>query len=76
MRTMNKALALNLRMLRGVHCLHQETIAALLGIGQTTYSAYEQGRHTPPLDMLIQIADLYGVSIDWLVGRCKHEDAE
>lgn len=76
MRTVHKALALNLRMLRSVHCLHANTISALLGITPQTYSGYETGRHTPPLEMLIQIADLYGVSLDRLVGRVGYENDE
>lgn len=47
----------------------QAQISALLGIAQTTYAGYETGRHEPNVQMLIKIAELYNVSIDYLVGR-------
>ena len=49
----------------------QEYVAGLLGIRQTTYSKYELGRILVPVDMLIKLADLYDVSLDYLVGRSK-----
>lgn len=36
---------------------------------QSTYSDYENGRINVPVDMLIKIADYYGASLDYLVGR-------
>lgn len=47
----------------------QAYVANLLGIRQTTYSKYELGKILVPIDMLIRLADLYGVSLDELVGR-------
>lgn len=47
----------------------QEYVAELLGIRQTTYSKYELGKILVPIDMLIKLADLYHVSLDYLVGR-------
>ena len=49
----------------------QKYVAGLLGIRQTTYSKYELGRILVPVDMLIKLADLYDVSLDYLVGRSK-----
>lgn len=43
--------------------------ARLLGIPYTTYVNYEKGLREPTSEMLIQIADFYNVSIDYLVGR-------
>lgn len=50
----------------------QEYVAGLLGIRQTTYSKYELGKILVPIDMLIKLADLYDVSLDYLVGRSSH----
>ena len=33
------------------------------------YSRYERGFQTIPLGLLIQLADYYDVSLDYLVGR-------
>ena len=44
-------------------------MAEKIGVRQTTYSKYELGKINIPIDMLIRLADLYGVSLDYLVGR-------
>jgi transcriptional regulator with XRE-family HTH domain len=40
-----------------------------LNIRQNTYSQYELGRLNYPVEALIKLADLYGVSVDYLLGR-------
>lgn len=55
--------------LREDHDLTQETIAQILHISQRTYSHYENGTRSLPLDIFIQIADYYDVSLDYLAGR-------
>ncbi len=47
----------------------QNDLAKYLGIDQSTYSDYERGKICVPIDQLIKIADLYNVSLDYLVGR-------
>ena len=49
--------------------LKQKDIAEYLGIQQAVYSRYERGFQTIPLEYLIKLADYYGVSLDYLVGR-------
>ena len=49
--------------------LTQSQIAKRLGISNTTFSGYETGAHDPKSDLLIQIADICGVSVDYLLGR-------
>lgn len=49
--------------------LTQAQVADLLGIAQTVYSRYERGYQTIPLPLLIQLADHYKVSLDYLTGR-------
>lgn len=58
-----------LRDMRENHDLTQTQVAALLGIQQTVYSRYERGYQTIPLELLIQLADYYKVSVDYLLGR-------
>lgn len=47
----------------------QKQIGEYLGISQNTYSQYEIGVLNYPVDALIKLADLYGVSVDYLLGR-------
>ena len=58
-----------LRQLRLEAKLTQVELADFLGINQVTYSRYEKGARTLPYDLLIKIADYYGVSTDYLLGR-------
>lgn len=43
--------------------------AELLGISQPTLSAWETGNKTPSVEGLEKMADLYGVTTDFLLGR-------
>lgn len=52
--------------------LTQDQIAQMLGIAQTVYSRYERGYQTIPLPLLIQLADYYNVSLDFLTGRTSN----
>lgn len=47
----------------------QKAVASELNISQRAYSYYENGSRAIPIEILIKIADLYGVSLDYLVGR-------
>ena len=47
----------------------QVDVAQYLGIAQTVYSRYERGFQTMPVEHLLKLADLYGVSLDYLCGR-------
>jgi len=60
-----------LRDLREDNDLSQKAVAELLQIHQTTYSDYELGRLNIPVAALHKLADYYGVSIDYLLGRTK-----
>ena len=59
----------NIRSLRVDNGYTQKQIGEYLGISQNTYSQYEIGVLNYPIDVLIKLADLYNVSIDYLVGR-------
>ena len=49
----------------------QVEVAKYLGVTQSTYSSYERGDINIPVEALIKLADLYDVSLDYLVGRSK-----
>lgn len=58
-----------LRDLREDHDLKQKEIAAHLMCDQSLYSKYEREERPLPLELADKLADYYGVSIDYLVGR-------
>ncbi|WGT37945.1 helix-turn-helix transcriptional regulator [Lysinibacillus sp. 1 U-2021] len=47
----------------------QGYVADKLNVARTSYTAYENGTKQPTLETLINIADLFDVSIDYLLGR-------
>ena len=49
--------------------LSQEDFAALFHQSGSTISSYETGRNQPSFDMLIQYADYFNVTTDYLLGR-------
>lgn len=49
--------------------LRQREIAEILNVSQTTYSRYESGELDIPSTALIKLADFYGVSVDYILGR-------
>ena len=58
-----------LRDLREDRDLNQTQVAEILQVHQTTYSEYERGRTNVPVPVLHTLADYYGVSVDYLLGR-------
>ncbi|MDE7098807.1 MAG: helix-turn-helix domain-containing protein [Ruminococcus sp.] len=55
--------------LRKQRNIKQSTIADILDISQQAYLKYEHGDADPTLDALCKLADFYGVSTDYLLGR-------
>ena len=54
--------------------LTQKQVAQMLGISQNTYSQYEVGVLNYPVDAIVKLADYYGVSTDYLLGRTTVKD--
>lgn len=63
----------NLRL--NINMTQQETATAI-GIAQTTYAGYETGRHEPSIEILIKLADIYKVSMDYITGRYDESENE
>ena len=59
----------NIRNLRIDGGFTQKQIAQYLGISQNTYSQYEIGVINYPVEAVMKLADFYGVSTDYLLGR-------
>ena len=60
---------LYLKELRTAKKLTQADVAAHLQIARESYSRYESGEREMTYDALISLADLFSVSIDYLLGR-------
>ena len=58
-----------LRSARMSHSYTQQKMADILGITLNSYQKYEQGTRCPSFDLLVQIADILDISIDFLLGR-------
>lgn len=57
-----------LKWLRERASLSQQFIAEKLGISQTYYSKFESGKGQPNLETLVKLPDIFGESLDFLLG--------
>ena len=58
-----------LRSLRKKHGDTQESLAAKIKVPTRTYASWERSERIMPNDVLVSIADLYDVTVDYLLGR-------
>ena len=58
-----------IRDLREDRDLYQKDLAKYLQCSQVCYSYYEMGKRDIPTDILVRLADFYGTSVDYLLGR-------
>lgn len=66
---MNKLFQERLKELRKEKKLSQEELGKVLNINLRTVAYYESGERTPSPETLSQMADLFEVSVDYLMGR-------
>ncbi len=64
---------LRIRALREQHKLSQEQLGRRVGRSKSVISCYENNIKMPPLDVLTQMAVIFNVSLDYLVGIDKNE---
>jgi len=57
--------------LRESHQMTQTELARRLGITRASLSHYETGRRVPDFDTLSKMADLFDVSVDYIIGRTE-----
>lgn len=60
---------MNIKDIRARKGLTQAEVASALGVSPVVYSRYETGSRQPSIDMLVQMADIFGVTVDYLLGR-------
>ena len=63
--------AVRLQELRKEKRVPQKELAERLGISVRAYHYYEEGKRYPDFQGLLTLADFYGVSLDYLVGRTE-----
>lgn len=64
---------MRIRELRESRSLSQEALGRRVGRSKPVISSYENNLKTPPLDVLINMANVFNVSLDYLVGIEKKE---
>ena len=60
-----------LKELRNEQNLSQRKLAKALGVNQKTISSYENNAYEPPQALQVEIADFFGVTLDYLMGRTE-----
>ncbi len=68
-------LAERLKELRLEQKWKQEEAADQLGLSMSAYCRYELGKREPTASVLERIADAYGVSTDFLLGRTDRRES-
>ncbi|PCK71246.1 helix-turn-helix domain-containing protein [Paenibacillus larvae] len=64
-----KQMGLRIKKLREEKGLTQDELAEMLGMKRTNIANYEAGRVIPPGNVLRDLADIFAVSTDYLLGR-------
>jgi len=62
-------LAKRLLELRQERKMTRKMVADQINIVERTYQRYENAEREPTASVLVELADFYGVTIDYLVGR-------
>ena len=57
-----------LRELRKEKGVSQKEVAKVIGVVESGYANYEQGRTEPGLSMLVKLAQFFNVTTDYLLG--------
>lgn len=65
-----------LKQLRKERSLTQAELAKTLELDKSSIAKYESADVTPSPDILIKLADIFGVTVDYLLGRVdsRHEE--
>ncbi len=66
---------MNIKEIRLRKGLSQSDVAAALDVSSVVYSRYETGTRQLPIEVLIQLADVFGCSVDHILGRLSLEES-
>ena len=56
--------------------MSQEKCAKIAFISKNSYIRYEKGQRIPPLDVIVNLAKYYNVSIDYIAGLTNSKRKE
>ena len=59
--------------LRADKGMNQEELSVILNVSRPTLANWESGNRRIDIETLVVIADYFGVSCDYLLGRTKHK---
>lgn len=67
---------IRLKELRSERKISQQKFASDIGVAQNTVSNWEAGNRDPGTDMIVKIADYFGCTTDYLLGRSPLPQSE
>ena len=70
------AIGRRLRVLRQQKKLSQKEFGKVFDLAESTIGMYERDERKPDYDTLSKIADYYGVSVDFLLGRTDNKERQ
>jgi transcriptional regulator with XRE-family HTH domain len=59
----------NIRSIRAAFRMTQDEFADLFKISRAAVGAYEEGRSTPPLELILRISRHYGITVDDFISK-------
>ena len=62
----------NIKSLRALRGINQEELGKRIGVSKQSVSNWENENILPSIEMLVRIADFFGVTTDFLLGRSEH----
>ena len=60
---------MNLKKIRNKHNMSQQKLAESIGVSRSTVAMWENMNSQPDNDMLIRLSNLFGITIDYLLGN-------
>ena len=63
-----------IKSLRIAHGMTQEAVGKIVGVKRCSVCGYEKGNNYPEVPVLIALADYFGVSTDYLLGRTDNPE--
>jgi transcriptional regulator with XRE-family HTH domain len=68
---MQTTLSCRMRDLRKERHLTQAQLAKIIDVSHSTLSQYESGSRRPNYQLILKLSDVFGVSIDYLLGKSQ-----
>jgi len=75
-KTRSELIGAILKFLRSKLMYTQKEVATSIGVAQQTYAGYENGKHEPSIELMIRLADIYKMPMDYITGRFSGIDED